>query len=759
MNNYDFLNLSDIEFEALTHDLLEASLEVPLERFTAGKDGGIDLRHAKGPDNLIIQCKRYKDVGPFMSSLKKEIKKVQTLSPTRLIIVTSVGLTPNRKRLIQSLFNPFILEPSDIISRQEINDLLAKYSDIERRHFKLWLPSINILEKILHSKTYNQSQFEVERIKENISLYVQNPSFEEAINILNKENFVIISGIPGIGKTTLARILVYHLLANDFEEFIFMSDNINDGYEFYEEGKKQVFLFDDFLGSNLLENKLLRNEEKKIIDFIEQIHKSKNKVLILTTREYVLNQAKNKFEPFENYDWQKAKCIVDLSKYTKPIRAQILYNHIFFSGLPQEYVDSLLNNNNFLKIIDHPNYSPRIIEGLTVREEWANISPDAFFEAFMEFLHYPERIWNHAFRNSISEVSRCILLLLATTGTPINVDDLRAAIQQFVFIHGSKRALIYSEIVFKHSLSELEDSFIKIEKDSKNNLIIDFQNPSIYDFLIIFIKNNSDYLEDILTSAIFLNQYFTVFTYKDDENKKIVIRDYLLTVCLRNIFLNFNTLRRSTLIRVVYSPNTQSHYWMKRDEDEFYKLDQILRYLPVDKSPELKNLVKNELKNLQFVSLSSDQWDHLVGILKNIDDDLEVNLEELFSYAHSNLHSLYDVENLRYLKNLFDIEYDESINEDELSRSIKEVIEMEIASAEMKENENLLERVRDIESQFDFSFPKEVAELERGVSMFENFEDDRWEYMDPSDYGISKDDLDDGNSSIIDMFDSLRNRE
>lgn len=47
-----------------------------------------------------------------------------------------------------------------------------------------------------------------------------NESFDQAMDKLLKYHYVIISGIPGIGKTTLARQLIFHKLATDYDDFI-----------------------------------------------------------------------------------------------------------------------------------------------------------------------------------------------------------------------------------------------------------------------------------------------------------------------------------------------------------------------------------------------------------------------------------------------------------------------------------------------------------------------------------------------------------
>src|SRR5690606_14075832 len=111
-----------------------------------------------------------------------------------------------------------------------------------------------------------------------------------------KDNgFIIIAGEPGVGKTTLAQVMSYYLLGDkDFEELIALPQDINDALEMMSSDpeKKQLFLFDDFLGSNYLNDKLARHEDSVFRTLIENIgHLKKNKALIMTTREYILHQA------------------------------------------------------------------------------------------------------------------------------------------------------------------------------------------------------------------------------------------------------------------------------------------------------------------------------------------------------------------------------------------------------------------------------------------------------------------------------------
>ena len=44
-------------------------------------------------------------------------------------------------------------------------------------------------------------------------------------------------------------------------------------------------------------------------------------------------------------------------------KARILYNHLYWNeGLQRSDVESLSGDEHYLKIVDHPNYNPRLIE-------------------------------------------------------------------------------------------------------------------------------------------------------------------------------------------------------------------------------------------------------------------------------------------------------------------------------------------------------------------------------------------------------------
>jgi adenylate kinase family enzyme len=516
--DYDFTSLSSYDFELLARDLLQKELkDKTFESFKSGRDGGIDLRYSVNKRNtIIVQCKHYakSTFSNLTTELKKELPKIKKLSVNRYILVTSLGLTPANKDSIMNVLDPFILSTADIYGKDDVNNLLGKFPDLERSNFKLWLTSTTVMERIIHSDIYNKSEIELDLIKQKIKFYVQNNSYIEAKKILTEANYCIIAGVPGIGKTTLAEMLIVDYLAHEYE--IFKVSNIEEAYRLYNPVKKQVFYYDDFLGQTSLDRKLNNNEDEGIIKFIKSVRKAQDTKFILTTREYILNQAKIIYEKLATSNFDEMKCIIQLSNYTSFNKAEILYNHLYFSDTPDLNKQKILENKNYKKIINHKNYSPRIIEWMTVVN---NKEDEDYFKTFMNHLDNPQRLWQHAFEYQISEVAQRILIVLSTLSPNILLEDLQFALHSY----DSSRYLVSSPADFRKALNQLEGNFIRIIK-VKDDTIIAYSNPSIRDFIENYLAENLHELRPLCESLHFFDQCITLW---NNTTCKTVIKRHL----------------------------------------------------------------------------------------------------------------------------------------------------------------------------------------------------------------------------------------
>jgi flagellar biosynthesis GTPase FlhF len=215
MSQYNFSTLNDKDLEELARDLLNREFsEIRFQNFKTGKDKGIDLRYSTNnfENEIIVQVKHYLKSGynALLNTLKnKEKEKIEKLNPKRYIVFTSVALSPTDKEKIKKELLPYILTTNDIFGSDDINGLLAKYPDIEKKHFKLWFSNTEIIQKIVNNGIEGRSAFIENKIKRNLGIYVVNKSFDDALDILRKQKVLMITGIPGIGKTTLANLITY----------------------------------------------------------------------------------------------------------------------------------------------------------------------------------------------------------------------------------------------------------------------------------------------------------------------------------------------------------------------------------------------------------------------------------------------------------------------------------------------------------------------------------------------------------------------
>lgn len=519
MANYDFTeNLSPLDFELLSKDLLEADLGIKLENFKEGRDKGIDLRYApastttsrhalvsaRTPPALIVQCKRYSSFSNLKSDLtNKELAKIKKLNPARYILTTSLPLSPPEADALAAVLAPFVASSADIYGAQRLNALLTTHQDIERRHIKLWLNSAGVLDALLHSGTHVVSREEVDRTLKAARLYVQNESFQTSLDILKKHRVCIIAGQPGIGKTTLARMLLLHFYQREYDVVKVESD-ISEARALGYHSKPRFYLYDDFLGQTAASDKLGKNEDQKLLDFMASVSDSQDSVFVLTTREYILNQARLHYEKFARARFDYRTCIVDLRKYTRRMRAQILYNHLHFSDLPREHIEALIAKRGYAQIVDHPNYSPRLIEYLTSPAWVGDVSPDRYRTHFLDKLDHPFDIWDHSYRHQICESSRHLLLVLTTMPPLARSEDVERAFRAFHRAVSDRFGQPQVPGDYQRALKELEGTFVSSRMVGQT-IVLSFQNPSIRDFMKDVVLTD-ELLADLILSSVFYEQ-------------------------------------------------------------------------------------------------------------------------------------------------------------------------------------------------------------------------------------------------------------
>ena len=482
---YDFSALSYADFEDLSRDLIGRDLGVRFEAFAPGPDGGMDGRHAAGTSKMVLQSKHY--AGTRWSGLKKAMKKerasIDRLAPDRYLLTTSCPLSPKNKTELAGIIGPSLKSEADIFGPGDLNALLRRYPEIVKSHIKLWLSGAAVLERVLHAALHSFNDITKDEIAEKVRVYAPNPSFNAAQDILEKQHVLIISGPPGVGKTTLAEMLCYAHLGEGWE--LKAIRRLDDGLTTLTDKNKQIFYFDDFLGRVALDKIALSKMDSDLARFITRVRKSPNARFILTTRAPIFEEAKRHSEHLADRQLDISRYLLDVGVYTRRIRARILYNHLLVTGTPQTHINALIDSGKIAAIVDHKNYSPRLIALMTEGARVADYNAKDYPVSFLAALDNPTQLWDIPFRKHIPRTCQHLLMTLffcSEFGVPI--ERLRTAYDSYHRVLSGHYGAPQDPKDFEESLKILEGGFIKIIGDT-----VGFVNPSVRDYLLTYLDD------------------------------------------------------------------------------------------------------------------------------------------------------------------------------------------------------------------------------------------------------------------------------
>ncbi|MGL5655516.1 MAG: hypothetical protein ACRCXY_01600 [Fusobacteriaceae bacterium] len=539
---YNFNNLNDYEFEILCKNILERALNKKLFFFPRGKDGGIDISDGEKKHKIIAQVKHYSQskFSALLASLKKEASRIEEKEIDFYYVMTSLSLTLKNKEEIVSLFPKTMPNIEYIWDAIPINEFLEKEEnfDIVQKNFKLWLCSSQIISLILNQSMFldcEELRFDIE---EESIFFVETSSYRESKIILENSNILILTGGPGVGKSTISKMLLLYFLSNQYKIKYTTNNNLSEikANLSRDTAQKEIILLDDFLGQHYLKmDEKQPNELKTLISFVE---KSPNKKLIMNSRITILNEATSSFIKFKELIEKKdvSKHIIDIEKISPIEKAHILYNHLFFNNLPSDYFNEIKSNENYLKIINHKNYNPRIIEYVTKEYRYKQIKSFQYFAYIINNLDNPLDVWEDEFRNRLEEVDRSLMYTLySLTDTEIDDEILCTVYNESLISKKNDLTLNTYQTVLKR----LNESLLKIYYCSQQKTKkIKCVNPSINDYMKTCLKNNKNLQEDIIKNSTYAEQIIKISNLESAAEK-------IKELILNGKFLNLKTLKKT----------------------------------------------------------------------------------------------------------------------------------------------------------------------------------------------------------------------
>jgi hypothetical protein len=651
MSDYDFSTLNSTDLEELVCDLLNAEQpqdsQVQYKTFKEGKDKGIDFLYSTDtePYNHIGQVKHYYRTGydGLYSHLKKsEVAKVKKLDPNRYIFATSVDLSISNTGDISGLFSPYIKSLADIYGKKDLNRIIEKHDKVLTNHYKLWFSDATILQKILISDLeFRSSYFNEKELKRRLRIYVKTPIFDKAREFLLKNNFIIITGDPGVGKTTLAEMLIYKFLGDDYK-LTYIYDDIKDAERVLTpDSEKQIIYFDDFLGSNEVEINKAKGSETSLLKIVRKIKSMENKLLVFTTRSLLLNAAIAESENLQRFNIKKSESVLESEEFNRELKIQLLDNHIDDSEIKPELKKVICSDEIYSFVINHRNFSPRSIEFITSLEVVNELTAAKYKEFIVTSLDSPINIWEHAYSVQIREDDRLLLNTLISFGENAKIDELEKAFQSRIEHEIKTNNKRKESHAFYKAIRRLDSGFILVK-----NKIVSFINPSLIDFLVNHIRIDQDEANRIAESVVYTSQLtkrlFSLSTIREskipESLSQRLLNNYSSFVTRNNRDLDlirlalviYKNIKNKTAIDVVSKIIQEIDDWTALLED--YSLNIYFReFMEASRGDGRINvIIENRIfEIMNDLVLGQNDISEASDLLNKLSTDYEVNLRHV----------------------------------------------------------------------------------------------------------------------------------
>ncbi|MET9294152.1 hypothetical protein [Streptomyces sp. NPDC003077] len=452
------------------------SVTFSVSRWNSSRAAGIvasNLRYTGPYGTTVVQCKhrpRATQTTLIRHLIKNELAKVRALAPDRYIIATTVGLTVDGNEKLCRAFVPYVRDIGDLYGVDEIDAELLRRPGLVRRHFRLWLSSTSVLQTVLNQDRYLRSSWLQKRLPGVADTFVPHEGFERAKQLLEDiQQVCVIAGIPGVGKTTVALMLAAWLMGNNYEVHE-ISQDIDEIGTLWRDGTRRVFLYDDFLGSTTLDMPLNKNEDNRLLSVIREIQETPGKALVMTTRDYLLEHARFRYDRLAEPDVPNMVSVIRLTDLDLQVRSQILYNHVHHSSLPPNDKRRFADPTVWRPVVQHRNFNPRLIEK-TLRLS-ARQGQDVG-AAMLENLDDPCRVWERIVESELSDEAVHMLEVLFTfRSAPL--EDLEESWHWY----REEMDQAADGRTYRRALQLLDGTMVTIEQGR-----VAFHSPSIEDYV------------------------------------------------------------------------------------------------------------------------------------------------------------------------------------------------------------------------------------------------------------------------------------
>ncbi len=359
MGEYRLDLLGWYQFERLCQTLLSVTFGLDVETWGGQRDWGRDAwaegplrfpspqRERKGP--YLFQCKFVEDaaaIGPRRATtrvkalLRHEAKRIEDRlaagwrSPRHYVVMTNARLTgPGKDDCVAIVSRVLPGTRVHLVDERQLEPMITAAPGV-----RLSFPQIlslrdlsGVLERVVNRDLRNRADALLADAADLATVFMPTRAYHRAVDLLNQHGFVVLTGPPETGKTSIARIIALARAADGWD--VIDCRTPEDLERMFERERPQVFVADDAFGSTEYRPDLAEEWAARLPSILRRVDRCH--WLAWTSRSAPLRAGLTRLHlqgAAERFP-DPSKVLVDAARLTRDEKALMLYRHCKASEL------------------------------------------------------------------------------------------------------------------------------------------------------------------------------------------------------------------------------------------------------------------------------------------------------------------------------------------------------------------------------------------------------------------------------------------